>query len=80
MGWDKDGSMMSITYLSGWSNAKQWKIKPIALAVVEVYFAEGGSQSLENSKFYFYIIILDHSEDTFGLIKPRQYCQDAIKL
>ena len=27
-------------YLSGWSNVKQWKIKPVALAIIELFWFE----------------------------------------
>jgi len=41
--------------LLGWSNIEKWKIKPVALDVVELYELEGirqaVSQSLENSFF-----------------------------
>ena len=36
-------------HLSGRSDVEQWKIKPVALAVVELRLSEGISQSVENS-------------------------------
>jgi len=32
-------------YLSGWSDIKQWKIKSVALAIVELHLSEGINQS-----------------------------------
>jgi len=37
--------MYSSMHLSGWSDIKQWKIKPIALAIVKLHESEGIRQA-----------------------------------